>query len=612
METLVLNDEPLSRASTVGYVYWGCTGHLARYKMHASARVEGRGQVRSQWEYYMMRNIGAYETIRESNNTVAVERKDAETLPDRVKQGAIEQAGPPTPMLSKVTKHLAAAGIRITLEQEALTFKFEEPEDTSVSLVRPVPHPWLPEQTLMSIGQLDDIPGYDQVHEANARLERMLNSKAPAHLIQKTETLLQAYIQLLFDRLLTPDDLRFRSRVMFTGRSVVVPGEEVGQAPLQYDQAGVPNEIAWTIFGPQIIRELGNEEAVTARTEEATETLDRTMADSWILLMRAPVVTPTGMVGFRPVRTLDRAIHVHPFVCDLMNGDFDGDQMALYLPMTAAGQEEAEEKLSLVGHLKRKPELLLSFLPAKDALFGLVLHIFTEEGRQEISQLAGVDIPMPAGYLNRIALHEAMQIVLEKEGAEKTIARPDQLMRRGYEAARTSGASLGAFACSNIDRPTPPIDDDPASWMIYADELVGRIAMKNDYDNPETGMLLLASHSGTRANTQQIMRIVANGSGVSNADGQSVPIRHGYVEGVTPTELFALAHEGLTNIASAYHLNDLGRRFSEANHPQAPHVLSRAMRSSHPGIVFARAAAARESGPLLDVDARFFVGLPVP
>ncbi|MEE2993451.1 MAG: hypothetical protein VX603_09815 [Gemmatimonadota bacterium] len=175
--------------------------------------------------------------------------------------------------------------------------------------------------------------------------------------------------------------------------------------------------------------------------------------------------------------------------------------------LSAAGirvelEREAENKLSLVGHLQRDPELLQSFLPAKDALFGLVLHSFTEAGKQEINQLAGIDIPMPDGYLTRFALLEAMKIILEKEGVEKTIARLDQLMRRGYPAARISGASMGAFAGSNIDRPTPPIDDDPASWTVYADELAGRIAMQNDYDDLDTGMLLLASHSAARANAQ--------------------------------------------------------------------------------------------------------------
>ena len=135
--------------------------------------------------------------------------------------------------------------------------------------------------------------------------------------------------------------------------------------------------------------------------------------------------------------------------------------------------------------------------------------------------------------------------------------------------------------------------------------------MQNDYDDPETGMLLLASHSGARANTQEIMNIIGAGGVVENAIGELVPVRHGYVEGVTPNELYALAHQGLINLAKSHHLNDFGLRFSKSNHPRAPRVLSRAMRSAHPGIVFAPAAAAGESDPLIDVDARLFVGLPV-
>lgn len=97
---------------------------------------------------------------------------------------------------------------------------------------------------------------------------------------------------------------------------------------------------------------------------------------------------------------------------------------------------------------------------------------------------------------------------------------------------------------------------------------------------------------------------------VKNAIGEPVPVRHGYVEGITPNELYAFAHQGLINLAKSHPLNDFGLRFSESNHPRAPRVLSRAMRSPHPDIVFARAAAG-ESDPLIDVDARLSVGLPV-
>lgn len=610
METLSLDGKPLDHPSTVGCVYWGCTNHQARRKVHASATVTGHNQFRGQWEYYMMRNIGAFETIREANNTLAVERTDAETLPDRVKQGTIEQAGPPTPRLARLAGHLAAAGIRAALDKDSLSFTFTEPEKTDLALARPMPHPWLHERSITAVGRVEGVPGYDDLEAANTRLARMINSKAPAHLIQKAENRLKDCLNIYFQHLLTPDDLRFRSRVMFTGRSVVVPGEEVGRPRLTCEQAGVPDDIAWTIFGPQVIRETGDAAAVSARTTQAAAALDRIMADSWILLMRAPVVTPTGIIAFKPVRTSDRAIHVHPFVCDLMNGDFDGDQMALFLPMTAAGQAEAEEKLSLVGHLQRDPELLLSFLPAKDALFGLVLLSLTETGRQEINKLAGVDIPVTGDYLNRHTLLEAMQSVLEQEGAEKTIGRLEQMMHLGYEAAGTSGASIGAFAELDMDSPAPPVDDDPSAWTVYADELAGRIAMHNDYDDPATGMLLLASHSGARGNTKNLMSIVGIGGVVADAAGKVMPVKNSYTDGVTPNELYALAYEGLTNIAKSHHLNDFGSRFNAANHPQAPRVLSRAMRSPYPGIVFARAAAAGEIDPLIDIDARLFVGLP--
>jgi hypothetical protein len=582
----------------------------------------------------MMRDIGAYETIREAHNTLNAEREDASTLPHRLTEAPVDQAGPPSPGLAMLMRRLAAVGIRADLQDGALAFRLAPPEGRVLRLTRPMPHPWLPQQSLEAIGILEEMDGYRAVYTTDARLERMIAGQAPDALIRKTEEQLNVHLRRLFEALLGPDHLRFSARVLFSARTVAVPGEAAGMPPLGYDRAGLPEDIAWTLFGPHVTRELREEQAVKRRTPKAAKALDALMAQSWVLLMRAPVITPTGILAFRPVRTPGRTLHVHPFACDLMNLDFDGDQMAVFLPVTEAAQREAEGMLTLEAHLARDPDLLVSFLPAKDALFGLTLHSLTGAGREEIHRLAGTRVSMPEGYLTRGALLDAMRGVLAREGAPATLERLDRMMRRGFELARASGASIGVFAGSGIPRPAPPVDGDPAVWEVYAEEVAARIAAYEDYQDPETGALLLASRCGARAQLSQLTEIIGAGGVVNDAEGKAVPIRHGFVEGLSPQELYALAHDGQAALWRSHHMQGFflpfsrshtppfpaGRwrshqmqgftvRFEQTHRPRGHSVLARAMRSSHPGIVFARAAAAGEADPLTDVDARLFVGL---
>ena len=612
METLILNGRPLERPSTVGWVYWGCTQHLARHKIHAATNPDQWGQLRGQWEYYMLRNIGAYETINEANNTLAYQREGAETVAERVAQGPIEQAGPPTPMLSLLTQRLGAAGVHAALIDEQLSFRLAQPDGDVLKLAHTAPHPWLPDHQIETIGIVDSIDGYEALREANTRVERMLAGHAPDSLVQKANEQLESYVAQLFSNLLSPADLYFNTRVLFSGRTVIVPGAKIGQPPLHYDQAGIPDEMAWTLFGPLVTRELGGADAVRDRTEQAAKTLDDIMAHSWVVLMRTPVLTPTGLIACRPVRTSDHAIHLHPFACDLMNADFDGDQMAVFLPITKAAQKEAEERLSITGHLKRDRDLVDSFVKLKDALFGLALLSRTAEGKKEIDRLVGIEVDASEGFVSGVTMVDAMRCVLDREGATGTLDRLERLMYRGFEVAKTSGASISPFVGSSLQRPPQPAHDDPASWTVYTEEFRAHIASCQDYDTPDMGPLLLASRSGARGNMNQLTRIIGGGEVLGDVDGVRIPIRHGYVEGLTAEEIFAAACDGRERIASLLReMQGVSETFNATHAPEGYHVLARAMRAQHPGIVFTRAAATEEADPLNDVDSRLFVGLPV-
>ena len=615
METLTAgpNGKKLDRPSTVGWVYWGKTVHIALDKLKVSEPIvhdepiyhQGLGEL----EYYTLRNISAFETLREHFNTRASTRIDAETLPDSVTAGTVEQAGPPTPMFAKLRERLAAGGIHANSDDDKLTFQFARPVGDTLQLAQPVPHPWLHAQTIDEVGICEDISEYRALADVNTRAERMFANDAPESLTLQTLKQLQTRLAEYLDVLLSPADMRFTARTFFSGRSVIVP-----DAKLRADQVSIPEQMAWALFGPQVVKELGDAKAVRGRSQSATQALDELMARSWVIVHRAPAFTSTTLLAFHPVRQPDRAIHVHPFVCELMNADFDGDQAAIFLPITAEGQQEAGEQLSIAGHLKRDPNICSALAPGHDAIWGLASLSLTPEGRDELSGIIGMEIAIPEGLVTRCSLADTLKTLLKREGVERTIEAAERLMQRGFEVVRGSGASMSPFLSRDDDSPPVPTDpDDETTWNTYAEELMEWIAAHEDFADNNLGPHILAVKS--RAFTSRLYRlacVVGARGAVSDIRGGDIVIRNGYCDGLTSDELYTLcveSREGLVRFSSE--LQRVAWELRDSSQSKGFTVLSRAMRAKHPGIVFARAAACGEVDPLTDIDSRLFVGLPV-
>ena len=618
METLTSGrgGKKLSRTSTVGWVYWGETHHLARGKIHASVTTKGC-QYQGYMECYTLRDLGAYETIAEYYNTRSVNREGADSLAERVATGPVEQAGPPAPKFGELLRRLAAAGIRAGLDGEKLTFRFAPPEGPTLKLARPIAHPWLRDRPLTEIGAFEELPEYSSVVEANAKLSRLLAEKTPKSLIQTALAQLQDRTNTFFEALLVIDEplisptsrglVQFGSRVLFTGRAVISPALE-----MRIDQLGLAEEIAWTIFAPLVQRELGGAEEVRARSERATKALDEIMARSWVILNRAPTIMPTSLLAFHPVRIPGRVIRLHPLCCPLMNADFDGDQAAVFLPITEAGQREAGELLSVAAHLRRDPELVRWLCPSHEPLWGLAELSLRPKGWKEISDLAGVEVSTQAGFVTRSSLTRAMADLLESKGPEAVLEALQRLMRRGFEIAAASGASLSPFVGASLDRPPEPDGDDPEAWYRHVEEVSERIASRTDYDGEDFGPQLLTVKSGARGTLAYLRGLIGPRGVVTDARGELAIIRHGFRDGLTPAEMFACAsgaREALGQVALSIAQEQYAQK--QSAEPKGFNVLARAMRTKRPGIVFAHAAAIEEVDPLTDADSRLFVGLPV-
>jgi hypothetical protein len=509
-------------------------------------------------------------------------------------------------MFSDLARRLEVAGIQAELEMDRLIFQFGPPQEDVLELAHPVPHPWLRERELAEVGTYPGLHEYDPLVDVNNRLARMLRSQTPEKLVRNAIAQLKARADDLFDVLLTPDHLRFRERQLFSGRAVVTPG-----ADLRLDQVALADEIAWALFAPLVIRELGEEKAVHSRSEQAAEVLDQVMARSWVIVNRAPTFSPTALIAFHPVRDPDSVIRLHPLVCEMLNADFDGDQVVLLLPITEAAQTEAGERLSVAGHVARDPGLLDLLLPPADALWGLAYLSLTEKGRREISRLASVGVASISGAITRATLAEAMRTVLEQDGIDAALSALERLMQRGFEVAKAAGASLSPFIGTDLERPEGLETDDPDLRDRHVEELTERLAADTDYSNAELGPQLLAVKSSERGLYQLAWLIGLQGS-IKDSEGNRTVVRHGYSEGLTPGEMRACTigvREGMAEFLAQW---DQMTEEARARHrPGGFHVLARARRAKRPGVVFARAAATGEVDPLTDVYDRLLVGLPV-
>lgn len=604
MESLTLAEQPMKRPSTVGWVYWGKTLHLAADKLHASVTPQGCN-MQGTFEYYQLKEAGAYENIAENFHTRSVERPDADDFAMQVIRGEVGQTEAPSEKLSRLIKRLGLAGIRADFTGRQLRFSLSLPSP-ALKLACPVPHPWLAGVPLAEIGVAETMPPYAAVAEANARLERLLSGQAPHSLRQQAEARLRAAVETYLDALVDRDLLQMSNRVMFSGRAVLSPG-----ADLRTNQLGLAEDIAWTLFGPLVERELGDAKSVQARTARAAQVLDEIMAKSWVILNRGPSVLPTNLLAFHPVRIQDRVIRIHPMACWLQNADFDGDQAGVFLPVTPAGQEEAGRLLTIAAHLDRNPQLIRSLCPRQGAMWGLASLSLSPNGLKRVWKILGRNVELPEGFLTSDALANALQGVLKALGVEQAMQIADTLWRLGMAEAAASGASIGPFAGqeeeSAFDVAAPEED-----WKKQIAMAAEQIASCRDFDNPQWGASLLAVKSGARGSLQHLGVLLGVPQTVQDAAGRSVRIARGWADGRSIEDVFATVASHREALGkTAIQCIEEGYGIRSAKGPRGFNVLSRAMRAERPGITFARAAAIGEIDPLTDLDARLFAGIPV-
>ncbi len=242
---------------------------------------------------------------------------------------------------------------------------------------------------------------YRRVINRNNRLKRLMSLNAPDIIIRNEKRMLQEAVDALFDNskkkrvvkgasnrplkslsdMLKGKQGRFRQnllgkRVDYSGRSVIVVGPE-----LKMWQCGLPTKMALELFKPFIMKKLVEKDVVynikkakmlvESETPEVFAVLDEVVKEHPVLLNRAPTLHRLGIQAFEPVLVEGKAIKLHPLVCHAYNADFDGDQMAVHVPLTNAAQAECWTLMLSSRNLLNPANGKTSVFPSQDMVLGI-------------------------------------------------------------------------------------------------------------------------------------------------------------------------------------------------------------------------------------------------
>ncbi len=290
---------------------------------------------------------------------------------------------------------------------------------------------------------------YRRVINRNNRLKYLLEIEAPEVIVRNEKRMLQEAVDALIDnsmrkgvvttattggkRLLKSlADIikgkkgRFRQnllgkRVDYSGRSVIVVGPR-----LKLHQCGIPKKMALELFKPFVIRKILERELaynvrkagrlIEQQTDEIWAILEEVVKDKKVLLNRAPTLHRLGIQAFQPILIEGEAIRLHPLVCKAFNADFDGDQMAVHLPLSDKAQEEASE-IMLSSHNLLKPATGTPIVtPTQDIVLGCywLTKIVKEKSKQEIKIFSSQEEAIMAYELGKIDLRESILLPKEK------------------------------------------------------------------------------------------------------------------------------------------------------------------------------------------------------
>ena len=379
---------------------------------------------------------------------------------------------------------------------------------------------------------------YRRVINRNTRLKRLLELDSPDIIIRNEKRMLQEAVDALIDNgrrgrpvtgpnnrpLKSLSDMlkgktgRFRQnllgkRVDYSGRSVIVVGPE-----LKMDQCGLPKEMALELFKPFVMKDLV-EKGVANNIKSARKMVERTKPEVWdsletvikghpVLLNRAPTLHRLGIQAFNPVLVEGRAIKLHPLACTAFNADFDGDQMAVHLPLGEDACREAKMLMLASGNLLKPSDGAPVTVPTQDMILGSYYLTTVRENEEGAGKVFRDENEVLMAYAEHvITLHAPIKV-------RRT------MVIDGVERTGLVDATAGRIIFNN---PVPQnlgyIDrTDPEHWLEY--EVSFRVTKKTLPDIISRCM----TRNGTRKCAKMLDAIKAQGYKYSTLSAISVAV----------------------------------------------------------------------------------------
>ena len=295
---------------------------------------------------------------------------------------------------------------------------------------------------------------YRRVINRNNRLKRLLDLGAPEIIVNNEKRMLQEAVDSLFDNgrrgrpvtgpgnrplkslsdMLKGKQGRFRQnllgkRVDYSGRSVIVSGPQ-----LKLHQCGLPKQMALELFKPFVMKRLvdlshaQNIKSAKRMVERARpvvwDVLEEVITEHPVLLNRAPTLHRLGIQAFEPQLIEGKAIQIHPLVCTAFNADFDGDQMAVHLPLSAEAQAEARILMLSTNNILKPSDGRPVTMPTQDMIVGLFFLTTSREGAPgEGRAFSSQAEAIMAFDRNEISVQTPIKVRLEGELVETTLGR---------------------------------------------------------------------------------------------------------------------------------------------------------------------------------------------
>ena len=313
---------------------------------------------------------------------------------------------------------------------------------TVVPVIPPELRPLVPlDGGRFATSDLNDL--YRRVINRNNRLKRLMQLRAPDIIIRNEKRMLQEAVDALFDNsrrrrpakgankrqlkslsdIVTGKQGRFRQNLLgkrcdYSGRSVIVVGPE-----LLLHQCGLPKKMALELFKPFIYSKLeryGHAAAiknakrmVELEVPEVWDILEQVIREHPVLLNRAPTLHRLGIQAFEPVLVEGKAIHLHPLVCTAFNADFDGDQMAVHVPLSVEAQLEARVLMMSTNNILSPANGKPVIVPTQDIVLGIYYLSLEREGALgEGMAFAGLDEVRHALAVGVVDLHAKVRVRL--------------------------------------------------------------------------------------------------------------------------------------------------------------------------------------------------------